>query len=124
MDTTKSKMTTKRKLIVGGFALFVAALGTTVWIKYVGPETRRLETLRFELDTDDLLRALGNELELQFFTSHQLPQADEPVALDVKDAWGRSISYRRTGRRRFELRSPGADGIVDTSDDLTYPHRE
>jgi type II secretory pathway component PulK len=40
---------------------------------------------------------------------------------ELRDAWGRPFRYTRTVKPKFEVRSAGPDGKMDTMDDLTNP---
>ena len=52
------------------------------------------------------------------------PEADAPryapLGRFLRDGWGRGIEYEYTpDTRSYELRSPGADGVSGTPDDVT-----
>ena len=52
------------------------------------------------------------------------PEADAeryvPLERFLRDGWGRAIEYQSSpGARSYELRSPGADGALNTADDIT-----
>ncbi len=50
----------------------------------------------------------------------QLTEGPAPITKNIpKDPWGSEYVYRKKGSRNFVIISPGADGEVGTSDDIT-----
>ena len=46
---------------------------------------------------------------------------DQPYITVEPDPWGNDYYIRPTGRRKFQVCSPGPDGDPDTEDDICYP---
>ena len=80
--------------------------------------------------TRDLLRRIATALSDQAGRNGALPETLAELQPTVasgeivrEDAYGYLIQYTRRDASTFELRSLGADGVADTSDDIVWPAR-
>lgn len=69
-------------------------------------------------ETGERLVLLARRLDGKARALGALPPASGTARPDFRDAWGRPVEYR-VAEQSFLLVSPGADGILDTTDDIS-----
>ena len=106
--------------------LLVALVGPNVWN---ADKEASLRTTRIQMSN------LSDTISTYYLARRSLPQSlDDLTTEDAKtgeryidhiplDAWKRPYAYRvvDAGRRRYEIRSSGEDGVMGTEDDLVFP---
>ena len=78
--------------------------------------------------TEDLLERIAAALHAQAQRTGALPETLDALQPTIasseivrEDAYGRLVQYTRLKGETFELRSPGADGVSHTQDDIVWP---
>lgn len=110
----------------GEMHIVAVRLGTGQWLD-VAELLAAIESGNVSRTTDDIAR-LATGLRAYRDENGTLPESTGNPISDVlhpqfmtelvrNDAWGRAITYDRTGPG-FELRSMGPDGLAETSDDI------
>ena len=114
-------------LLVGSVIGLVATTITVVALDHSSDSDVRETRMRLERIDSGIQSYLASHARsrlprsLEALTS---PPGDELPYLeraDLQDAWGREISYIRVDSRKYQLRSPGADGNDGTDDDVVLP---